>query len=132
MFDAWGTRGTVVFWAKQFVGVPSCPSLPHPAASPCAAPPRLARGMSGFWIRQVCLYIYIHIDLPSSYHYIPLNTYSKHLFKALGMDLTTVPLYEIIIIDPINKCARRRPSDCVAPGPPTVWHVGPENATCDA
>ena len=30
----------------------SCPTQPRPAAPPCAAPTRPARGVSGFWIRQ--------------------------------------------------------------------------------
>ena len=46
-------RGAVVSWANRSVGVPSCPAPPRPAAPPCAAPTRPARGMSGFWIRQV-------------------------------------------------------------------------------
>ena len=34
--------------------------VPHrcPAAPPCAAPPRPARGMSGFWIRKVMVLSY--------------------------------------------------------------------------
>ena len=44
----WGVRGTVVPWANRFVEVPPCPAPP----SRCA-PSRRARGMSGFWIRQV-------------------------------------------------------------------------------
>ena len=31
----------------------SLPAQPRPAAPPCAAPTRPARGVSGFWIRQV-------------------------------------------------------------------------------
>ena len=42
----WEARGTVFSWAKRPVGVPSCPALTAP---PRAAPPRPARGMSGFW-----------------------------------------------------------------------------------
>ena len=38
---AWRARGSVVSWADRPLGVPSC-----------AAPPRTACGMSGFWIRQ--------------------------------------------------------------------------------
>ena len=48
----WRERETVVPWANRSVGVPSCPSSPRPAALPWAAPPRLACGTSGFWIRQ--------------------------------------------------------------------------------
>ena len=47
----WRVRRTVVCWANRFVGVPSCPAPPR--RPPCAAPTRLARGMSGFWVRQV-------------------------------------------------------------------------------
>ena len=41
-----------------FLGEPTCrhptlPCPPCPAALPCAALPRLARGIPGFWIRQV-------------------------------------------------------------------------------
>ena len=49
----WGVRGSLVSWANCSVGVLSCPR-PRPAAPPCA-PTRPARGMSGFWIRQVVL-----------------------------------------------------------------------------
>ena len=48
-----GVRGTVISWANRSVGVPSCPARPRPAALPCAAPTRPARGMSGFWTRQI-------------------------------------------------------------------------------
>ena len=49
----WRARGTVGFWATRPVGVLFCPAPPRPAAPPCAAPTRIARGMFGFWIRQV-------------------------------------------------------------------------------
>ena len=49
----WKVRGTVVSEANPCVGVPSCPVPPRPAVPPCAAPSRRARGMFGFWIRQV-------------------------------------------------------------------------------
>ena len=55
----WKARGTVVSWANRPLGVPSCPAPPCPAALPCAALPRPARGMSGFWIRPAsfsCIY----------------------------------------------------------------------------
>ena len=43
--------------ANRSVGVQSCPTQPRPAAPPCAAPTRPARGMSGFWTRQVGLHM---------------------------------------------------------------------------
>ena len=46
-------RGTNVLSASQTVDVRSGPARPGPAAAPCTAPPRPARGMSGFWTRQV-------------------------------------------------------------------------------
>ena len=49
----WGFRGTVISWADRSIGVPSCPSPPRPAVPLCAALSRIARGMSGFWIRQI-------------------------------------------------------------------------------
>ena len=49
----WRARGTVVSWANRTVGVPFCPAPLCPAALPCAAPPRPARSMFGFWTRQV-------------------------------------------------------------------------------
>ena len=54
-----GVRGSVVFLANRSVGVPSCPSPPRSAALSRAAPPRAARGMSGFWTRlvKVCNHI---------------------------------------------------------------------------
>ena len=38
---------------RYAVGVLFCPASPRPAAPPCAAPTRTARGMFGFWTRQV-------------------------------------------------------------------------------
>ena len=50
----WGVREFVFYTANNpIVGVLCCPSPPGPAVSPCAAQYRPARGMSGFWIRQV-------------------------------------------------------------------------------
>ena len=49
----WGARGWVVSWPDRPNGVPSFPAPPRPAPPPCAAPTRPARGVSGFWIRQV-------------------------------------------------------------------------------
>ena len=49
----WGARAAAVSSANRPVGVPSCPLPPRPAAPPWAAPNRSARGMSGFWIRQM-------------------------------------------------------------------------------
>ena len=49
----WRVRGTVFSFANSPVGVLCCPSPPGPAVLPCAAPYRPARGISGFWIRQV-------------------------------------------------------------------------------
>ena len=49
----WGATGTVSFCATRPVGVLFCPAPPRPAAPPCAAPTRTARGMFGFWTRQV-------------------------------------------------------------------------------
>ena len=49
----WKSRGSVVSWANLPVGVPSCSAPPYTAALPLAALPRPARGMSGFWIRQI-------------------------------------------------------------------------------
>ena len=49
----WGAIGSVLPFADRPVGVPPCPATLCPAALPCAAPPRPARGMPGFWIRPV-------------------------------------------------------------------------------
>ena len=49
----WRAIWTVVFWAKQFIGVPSCRASLRPATLSCAAPPRPARSISGFGIRRV-------------------------------------------------------------------------------
>ena len=50
VFDALeGTRGGCVLGEP----IRRRPVLPGPATPPCAAPTRAARGMSGFWIRQV-------------------------------------------------------------------------------
>ena len=48
-----GSRGTVGFWATRPVGVLFCPAPLRAAAPPCAAPTRTARGMFGFWTRQI-------------------------------------------------------------------------------
>ena len=53
----WGLGRSVVSLASRPVGVPSCLFPPRPAVPPCAAPSRPARGMSGFWIRQLRFYI---------------------------------------------------------------------------
>ena len=39
----------IVSWTNRSVDVPSCPTLPRPAALPCAARTRSANDMSGFW-----------------------------------------------------------------------------------
>ena len=49
-------RRKLGFLANRPVGVPTCPALLRPAAAPCAVAPRSARGLSGFWIRQVGLH----------------------------------------------------------------------------
>ena len=50
----WGVREFVFSLANNpVVGVLCCPSPPGPAVPPGAAQYRLARGMSGFWTRQV-------------------------------------------------------------------------------
>ena len=51
----WRARRRVVSWPDRpdaFLWYPAPPPL---AAPPCAAPTRLARSVSGFWIRQVLL-----------------------------------------------------------------------------
>ena len=50
---SWRAQGTVVPRANRPVGVPSCPAPLCPAALAYAAAFRPARGMPGFWIRQV-------------------------------------------------------------------------------
>ena len=52
----WRTKGRVVSGPDRPDGVPSYPPPPRLASPPCAAPTRAARGLSGFWIRQVMLY----------------------------------------------------------------------------
>ena len=49
----WRARRRVVPGPDRPNGVPSYPAPLRPAALPCAAPNRPARGVSGFWIRQV-------------------------------------------------------------------------------
>ena len=50
----WRVRGSIVSWAKLFVGFPSCYLVsPRPAVPLCAAPIRRAREMFEFWIRQM-------------------------------------------------------------------------------
>ena len=52
----WRARARVVFLPDRPDGVPSYPTPRCPVAPPCAAPTRPARGVSGFWIRQVGLH----------------------------------------------------------------------------
>ena len=49
----WRAKGRVGFWATRLVGVMFCSVRPRLAAPLCTAPTRTARGMVGFWIRQV-------------------------------------------------------------------------------
>ena len=49
----WRARRTVGFWATRPVGILFCSAPPRPAAPPCAAPTGTARGMFGFWNRQI-------------------------------------------------------------------------------
>ena len=45
--------GTGRFWATRPVGILFCPAPLCPDAPPCEAPTRTARGMFGFWARQL-------------------------------------------------------------------------------
>ena len=67
------------------------PVLPHrcPAAPPCAAPPRPARGMSGFWIRQVA----------------SEQMFKKAAFDALGLEN-------------VRSCLGRSAAPRLRPAPP--------------
>ena len=68
-------RWTVVSWAKRPACVSTRPRPPGPAPPPCVAPARPPRGMSGFWIRQVYIYIstYIHTCMHARMHaYLPV------------------------------------------------------------
>ena len=49
----WRARARVVFLPDRPNCVPSYPAPRCPVAPPCALPTRPARGVSGFWIRQV-------------------------------------------------------------------------------
>ena len=60
----WRARGRVVSGPDRPNGVPSYPDPPRPAAPPCAAPTRPARGVSGFWIRQVIYYVTCRVQNP--------------------------------------------------------------------
>ena len=60
----WRVRGTLVSWAISSVGTQSYPTPPR---RPPGAPTRTARGMSGFWIRQVYL---------TSHHYVVVSRYA--------------------------------------------------------
>ena len=51
----WRAKRKVDPWANRPVGVPFCPAPLRPVASLCAAPPRPARGISGFRILQSVL-----------------------------------------------------------------------------
>ena len=64
-------------------------SLP---ARPCAAPPRPACGMSGFWIRHVSLPFYIQFDL-RNYFRSRKTDISIKLFSIFGVDGLKIPAY---------------------------------------
>ena len=51
--EALGGKEDSWLFPGQTVPFASCPAAPRPANPPCTAPPRLARGMSGFGIRQL-------------------------------------------------------------------------------
>ena len=57
----WRARGRVVSWPDRPDGVPSYLAPPRLAATPCAAPTRPARSVSGFWIRLVNVYMYMYM-----------------------------------------------------------------------
>ena len=62
----WRARRTAGFWAMRLVGILFCPAPLRPAASPCAAPTRNARGMFGFWARQIFSLSRIHLSSPKN------------------------------------------------------------------
>ena len=73
-----GARWKVVFWANRPVCIPSSPAPVRPAATPCAAPPRPARSISGLWIRQVNVYEqFVYPDKFNIYIYIYIEIYMK-------------------------------------------------------
>ena len=77
----WRARGLVVSWANRPVGVPSCRASCSPATPLRAAPLRPARGMSGFWTRQVTKYMRLcMINMPwSSLHLLPRSRHWRKL-----------------------------------------------------
>ena len=65
---------TVVPWSNRPIGVQSCPAPPGPAAPPCLAPPRLACGVSRFWVRQVNLH---HVRNLTKFYIVSIAICSK-------------------------------------------------------
>ena len=113
----WRVRGSVVSWANRFVGVPFCPVPPHPAVPPCAAPTRRARGMSGFWIRQVHIYIYIYIYIYIHISFLPSGTPRGNPCPpndcrrgSTGEILPEITAAEILAISADRKTAQPRTS----------------------
>ena len=93
----------------------SHPARPRPAARPCALT-RPARGMSGFWIRQV---------LAFSLHRILLvrdsgETLRRRVFDALGGTRDACLLGELFCRRPVLPGPAAPPDHAPRPDPPVV------------
>ena len=86
----WRAKWPVISWAHKPAAVPprlavpasSCPLCPtRPAAEPRPAPPRSARGVSGFWIQQAAG---ATITAATSMHATPLAALGSRCPKSLS------------------------------------------------
>ena len=62
VLDAMGRKRDGCILGDRTHRHPALPCPAPPAAPPCAAPSRPARGMSGFWVRQIMFFFYFGIN----------------------------------------------------------------------
>ena len=70
----WRVRGRLVSWVDSSVGIQSRPSSPR---RPAVRSTRIARGMSGFRIRQVAKLLGTYMHSVDACHYLHYIEYDK-------------------------------------------------------
>ena len=108
----WRARGRLPPGPDRPNGVPSFPAPPRPAAPPCAAPTRPARGVSGFWLRQVSFVRSSEKTFKTMFS-IPWKASGKVVFKPGRPD--EIPFYPALPSFATPPCAAStRPAHSVS------------------